>query len=59
MAPEVLLMAPYGTPCDVWSVGCVAVEMAELATPGREWTLLTLLARTAAVGSRGLRKVGE
>ena len=57
MAPEVILMRPYGTACDVWSVGCVAQEMSELLPPYREFTMLRLLFRTATVGAQGLRKV--
>jgi len=26
-APEVILNLPYGYPCDIWSVGCVAYEL--------------------------------
>lgn len=27
MAPEVLLQEPYGSQCDVWSIGCIAADM--------------------------------
>ncbi|XP_077499152.1 mitogen-activated protein kinase kinase kinase 1-like isoform X2 [Amblyomma americanum] len=44
MAPEVLRGENYGRSCDIWSVGCVLIEMATNAHPWEDCKVLNHLA---------------
>ncbi|KAH9383251.1 hypothetical protein HPB48_024368 [Haemaphysalis longicornis] len=44
MAPEVLRGENYGRSCDVWSVGCVLIEMATKSPPWGDFSELNQLA---------------
>lgn len=61
IAPEVIRATPYGLKCDVWSIGCVAIEMATTRPPwilpgfdNRRWEILYRVSRTAKILSLSL-----
>ena len=43
MAPEVLLQEPYGTQCDVWSIGCIAADVLGIPLEHRALGLVELM----------------
>ncbi|KNC49879.1 STE/STE11 protein kinase [Thecamonas trahens ATCC 50062] len=43
MAPEVVLQQPYNSRCDIWSVGCVAIELLTGRPPWSEFSPVTAL----------------
>ncbi|EKE40307.1 serine/threonine-protein kinase, putative [Entamoeba nuttalli P19] len=57
MAPEVVLQKVYDEKADIWSVGCVAQELAEGKSPYREDGIVKLLFRTVTNGAMGLRRI--
>ena len=51
-APEVLKQEEYGTPADIWGLGCILIELATLKRPfGDCIGLLAICNRIAKAGS--------
>jgi len=55
IAPEMLRHEPYGCKVDIWSFGCVLVEMAERRPPYGEYRALKAIYYTATRGAPRLR----
>ena len=69
-APEVLKQEEYGTPADIWGLGCILIELATLKRPfGDCIGLLAICNRIAKAGSsylplfeaprRGINQYGQ
>jgi p21-activated kinase 1 len=56
MAPEMIKRMPYNSKVDIWSVGCVGVEMAEGNPPNSQYKPLKALFFTATKGAPELRR---
>src|SRR5687768_7325058 len=50
IAPEMILHEPYGCKVDIWSFGCVLMEMAERKPPYGEFRALKAIFYTATKG---------
>eukprot|EP00007_Cunea_sp_BSH-02190019_P000966 CAMPEP_0174230728 /NCGR_PEP_ID=MMETSP0417-20130205/1432_1 /TAXON_ID=242541 /ORGANISM="Mayorella sp, Strain BSH-02190019" /LENGTH=629 /DNA_ID=CAMNT_0015308483 /DNA_START=67 /DNA_END=1956 /DNA_ORIENTATION=- len=59
MAPELIRGMDYGTPVDVWSLGILAIEMAEGEPPYLEFPPLRALFLIATNGSPSLKEEGK
>lgn len=55
IAPEMLRHEPYGSKVDIWSFGCVLVEMAERRPPYGEYRALKAIYYTATKGAPKLK----
>jgi serine/threonine protein kinase len=55
MAPEMLRGQPYGTPIDIYSFGCVVMEMADGQPPYYDLHQLRAVFSTATLGAPALR----